>query len=365
MIDRKDGGVHLVPRRVHGMPDDRFEPVPAVSALADPVLADPVPESPVSQEGVASDVSPVPGDIRDLAPATVRNRLALVALLVGTSLTYLWSLDRNGWANTYYAAAVQAGVHSWKAFFFASFDAGNFITVDKPPVSLWVMALSGRLFGFSSWSMLVPQVLLGVGSVALLYAVVRRVWGPSAGLLAGVGLAVTPVAALMFRFNNPDAALTFLLVLGAWTLTCALERGRIWWLLATGVALGFAFLTKELQALLVLPGFAVTYLVAGPPRLVVRVGQLLAAGAVLVVSGLWWPVLVDAISAADRPYIGGSTTNSVLELAFGFNGLGRITGNGNGNGAGPGPFPGGRSARRTSSKSARWRHGWTRFGVRR
>lgn len=281
-----------------------------------------------------------PSEAVDPPAPTLRTRLALAVLLVGTAAAYLWNLDRNGWANTYYATAVQAGVRSWKAFFFGSLDAGNFITVDKPPVSLWLMELSGRIFGFSSWSMLVPEALLGVASVALLYATVRRVWGPHAGLLAGVGLAVTPVAALMFRFNNPDAALTFLLVVAAWTLTRALERGRTTWLLATGAALGCAFLTKELQALLVLPGLALAYLIAGPPRLAKRIGQLVAAGGVLAVTGLWWPVLVDTIPAADRPYIGGSTANSVLQLALGFNGLGRLTGGSNNNGGGPGPFPG-------------------------
>ncbi|HET9654809.1 MAG TPA: glycosyltransferase family 39 protein, partial [Kineosporiaceae bacterium] len=260
------------------------------------------------------------------AAATVRTRLVLAGLLLATLAGYLWNLDRNGWGNTFYAAAVQAGTQSWKAFFFGSFDAGNFITVDKPPVSLWVMELSGRVFGFSSWSMLAPQALLGVASVALLYASVRRVWGAHAGLLAAAALATTPVAALMFRFNNPDAALTFLLVLAAWTLTRALERGRLRWLLATGAVLGFAFLTKELQALLVLPGFALAYLLCGPARLATRIGQLLAAGGVLAVSGLWWPVLVDTLPATDRPYVGGSTANNVLQLALGYNGLGRITG---------------------------------------
>ncbi len=138
-------------------------------------------------------------------------RPALFGLLTLTAILYLWDLTRNGWANDFYAAAVQAGTKSWKAFFFGSFDSSNFITVDKTPASLWVMEISGRVFGFSQWSMLAPQALEGVGSVLLVYAAVKRWFGPPAGLIAGLVLALTPVAALMFRFNNPDALLVLLI----------------------------------------------------------------------------------------------------------------------------------------------------------
>jgi 4-amino-4-deoxy-L-arabinose transferase-like glycosyltransferase len=275
------------------------------------------------------------------APDPAWTRPALAGLLVLTAVGYLWDLGRNGWGNTFYAAAVQAGTKSWKAFFFGSFDSSNYITVDKPPVSLWIMELSGRVFGFNAWSMLVPEALLGVASVWLLFAAVRRVWGAPAGLLAGALLALTPAAALMFRFNNPDAALTFLLVATAYTLTRAVERGSTRWLLGTAVLLGSAFLAKELQALLVLPALAAAYLVAAPVGLGRRILQLLAAGGALVVSGLWWPVLVDAIPAASRPYIGGSTSNSVIQLALGYNGLGRITGQDGGPGGGSRVAPAG------------------------
>src|ERR1700722_5504654 len=146
-------------------------------------------------------------------------RVALAALLLGTALAYTWNLSENGYANSFYAAAVQAGTKSWKALFFGSLDPSNFITVDKPPASLWVMALSGRIFGFSSWSMLVPQALEGVAAVALLHAAVKRWFGSGAGLAAGALFAITPVAALMFRFNNPDALLVALLVASAYCLT--------------------------------------------------------------------------------------------------------------------------------------------------
>ena len=169
-------------------------------------------------------------------------RPALIALLLLTAVAYLWNLGASGDANSFYAAAVQAGTKSWKAFFFGSLDSSSFITTDKPPASIWVMALSGRIFGFSSWSMLVPQALEGVASVALLYAAIRRWFGPAAGIAAGAILAITPVAALMFRFNNPDALLVLLLVGSAYTMTRALEHGTLRWIVATGALVGFGFL---------------------------------------------------------------------------------------------------------------------------
>jgi 4-amino-4-deoxy-L-arabinose transferase-like glycosyltransferase len=268
-------------------------------------------------------------------PRRSHERLWLVALLTGTAVLYLWGLGASGYANEFYAAAVQAGTQSWKAFFFGSFDSSNFITVDKPPLSLWPMELSGRLFGFNSWSMLVPQALEGVASVWLLYAAVKRWFGSWAGLLSGALLAVTPVAVLMFRFNNPDAMMTFLLVAAAYCVTRALEAASTKWLLASGLVMGLSFLAKGLQPFTVLPAFALAYLICAPTSLRRRIGQLLAAGAAVVVGAGWWVLAVTLTPAADRPYIGGSGNNTALGLAFGYNGLSRITGNsGGGGGAG-------------------------------
>ena len=203
-------------------------------------------------------------------------RPALLGLLAATALLYLWALGASGWANDFYSAAAQAASQSWKAFFFGSSDASNFITVDKPPASLWVMGLSARLFGVSSWSLLGPQALMGVATVALLYATVRRWFGPAAGLLAGAVLALTPVATLIFRFNNPDALLTLLLVAGAYAVVRALEGGATRWLVLAGACVGFGFLAKQLQALLVVPAFALVYLAAAPGSLGRRLGQLVA-----------------------------------------------------------------------------------------
>ncbi len=258
-------------------------------------------------------------------PAWVRP--ALLALLAGTALLYLVGLDRSGWANAFYSAAVQAGAHSWKAFFFGSSDAANFITVDKPPASLWVMDLSARLFGVNSWSILVPQALEGVACVGVLYLTVRRWFGPAAGLLAGLVLALTPVATLMFRFNNPDALLVLLLTLGAYAVTRAIEKADTRWLVLAAAFVGLGFTTKMLQALLVVPALAAAYAIAAPTSPWRRARQLVVAAVALLVSCGWWVAIVQLWPAASRPYIGGSQTNSVVELIFGYNGLGRITGN--------------------------------------
>ena len=271
----------------------------------------------------------------DTDPAWVRP--ALLLLLVVTAALYLWDLGASGWANSYYSAAVQAGTKSWKAFFFGSTDASNFITVDKTPASLWVMELSGRIFGVNAWSVLVPQALEGVAAVGILFAAVKRWFSPAAALIAASVFALTPVAALMFRFNNPDALLVLLLVAGAYTMTRALEDGRLRWIVATGALVGFGFLAKELQAFVVLPAFGLVYLLAGPPQLARRVAHVVLLGVTTVVAGGWWVAVVQLWPASSRPYIGGSQNNSFWNVLFGYNGFGRLTGNESGSvGGGPG-----------------------------
>jgi 4-amino-4-deoxy-L-arabinose transferase-like glycosyltransferase len=267
-------------------------------------------------------------------------RLALAGLLAATGALYLCNLSATGYANTFYAAAAQAGSRSWSAWFFGSLDAQNFITVDKPAASLWVTGLSVRLFGMNSWAVLAPQALMGVATVAVLYATVRRAiadqnQGAAAGLLAGAVLALTPAAALMFRFNNPDALLVLLMTLGAYCLTRAVRAASWRWLALVGVAIGFAFLTKMLQAFLVLPAFGATYLLFAPTSWRKRIAHVAGAVGVLVVSAGWWVLAVQLVPASARPYVGGSTDNSVLELALGYNGLSRILGRRDGYHAGP------------------------------
>ena len=251
---------------------------------------------------------------------------AAIALILGTAVAYLVNLSASGWGNSFYAAAVQAGSQSWTAFFFGSSDAANSITVDKPPMSLWVMGLSVRLFGLNSWSVLAPQVIIGAASVAVLWLTVRRHAGPAAGLLAGLTLALTPVAALMFRFDNPDALLVLLMIVAVWATLRAVDDGRTRWLVVAGAAVGAGFLTKQLQVMLVVPPIALTYLVAGPVSLPRRVGQLVAALGAAVVTAGWWIAVVELWPASSRPWIGGSQNNSILELTLGYNGLGRLNG---------------------------------------
>ncbi|MBY6351700.1 ArnT family glycosyltransferase [Rhodococcoides corynebacterioides] len=251
---------------------------------------------------------------------------AAIALILGTAVAYLVNLSASGWGNSFYAAAVQAGSQSWTAFFFGSSDAANSITVDKPPMSLWVMGLSVRLFGLNSWSVLAPQVIIGAASVAVLWRMVRRHAGPAAGLLAGLTLALTPVAALMFRFDNPDALLVLLMIVAVWATLRAVDDGRTRWLVVAGAAVGAGFLTKQLQVMLVVPPIALTYLVAGPVSLPRRVGQLVAALGAAVVTAGWWIAVVELWPASSRPWIGGSQNNSILELTLGYNGLGRLNG---------------------------------------
>jgi 4-amino-4-deoxy-L-arabinose transferase-like glycosyltransferase len=271
-------------------------------------------------------------------------RPALAVLLLGTAVLLLWDLGASGYANSFYSAAVQAGGESWKAFFFGSSDAGNSITVDKPPAALWPMMLSVRLFGLGSWQILVPQALMGVGTTAVLYAAVRRQFGPAAALISGTVFALTPVAAMMFRFNNPDALLTLLLTVTVYCVLRALDGARTGWLVAAGAAVGAAFLTKTLQAFVILPPLAVLYAVCAPTRLRRRLGQLLLAGLAAVVAGGWWVAVVELWPASSRPYIGGSQNNSFLELTLGYNGLGRINGNETGSvGGGGGGGGGGRT----------------------
>ncbi|MQY28038.1 ArnT family glycosyltransferase [Nocardia aurantia] len=269
-------------------------------------------------------------------------RAGLAALLIATAVMYLWNITVDGMGNQFYAGAAWAGSRNWEALLFGSLDAGNFITVDKPPVSQWVMGLSGRIFGFSSASMLIPQALMAVAAVALLYGAIRRVTGSHyTGLLAGAALALIPVAALMFRFNNPDAAMVLLMTAGAYATVRALQRASTLWLALAGVALGFAFLAKMLEGVMVLPALGLAYLIAAPTPIRTRLLQLLAALVAMLVSAGWYVALTLVWPASSRPYLAGSTDNNFMNLVLGYNGFARILGRnrgGGGRGATP-PVP--------------------------
>ncbi|MFE8007938.1 ArnT family glycosyltransferase [Streptomyces sp. NPDC057418] len=268
-------------------------------------------------------------------------RPAFLGMLLVIALAYFWNLGASGYANSFYSAAVQAGSQSWKAFFFGSLDSANAITVDKPPAALWPMALSVRVLGLNSWAILAPQVLMGVATAGVLYAGVRRRFSAAAGLITMAVFALTPVAALMFRFNNPDALLALLMTVTVYCVLRAMEAGRTKWLVWAGVAVGLAFLSKTLQAFLVLPPLAVLYTVFAPVPVRKRFGQLGLSALATVVAGGWWVAIVELWPAASRPYIGGSQNNSFLELTLGYNGLGRINGEETGSVGGGGGQGGG------------------------
>lgn len=276
---------------------------------------------------------------------------ARCAVLVLAAFLNTWALSINQWANTYYSAAVLGMTRSWKAFFYGAMDAGSFITVDKPPLALWLQALSARAFGFNTWSLLLPQAIAGVIAVWVVQHVVRRGFGPAAGVLAGLALAVTPIAVVMARHNNPDMLLTLLLALSLWAASNAIRSGRLMPLVWCAVAIGLAFNTKMLQAFFVVPVIAVVYLVAARPTWPRKLLNLGAAGVAMAAVSLAWLLVVDLVPSSARPYVGGSTNNTVLDLLLGYNGLGRVEGQaqimspgmmGGGPGGGsPGGMPGG------------------------
>jgi 4-amino-4-deoxy-L-arabinose transferase-like glycosyltransferase len=263
---------------------------------------------------------------RGSAAAPRWERPSFIGLLALSAVLYIWNLASSGWANSFYSAAVQAGATNWEAFFYGSSDAANSITVDKPPMSLWFMELSARLFGLSSFSILLPEALMGVATVAVVYLTVRRAFSAQTALLAGAVLAITPVAALMFRFNNPDALLALLMSLSVYFTLRGIQSGKLRWVLWAGVMVGFGFLTKQLQSVVILPALAGIYMVAAPGNWWRRIWHLLLALAAAILAAGWWVAIVELVPASMRPYIGGSQSNSFLELTFGYNGFGRLTG---------------------------------------
>jgi 4-amino-4-deoxy-L-arabinose transferase-like glycosyltransferase len=283
------------------------------------------------------------GLVRGKADEAAWVRPALFGVLVLAAILYIWNLTVSGYANTYYSAAALAGSQSWSAWFFGSFDANNFITVDKPPLGTMLMGLSVRVFGLSSWSVLLPEALAGVATVGVLFVAVKRSFGPVAATIAAVVMALTPAAVMIFRFNNPDALLTLLFVLSAWALLRSLEHGSFRWMALAASFIGLAFLTKYLQAYLVLPGYALVFGFSANTTLLRRIAGLAIAMVTVLVTSAWWVAIVELLPSGSKPFIGGSTTGSPLDLIFGYDGLGRIfgaSGPGGGAGVGGGGFSG-------------------------
>ncbi|MER5548096.1 glycosyltransferase family 39 protein [Streptomyces sp. NPDC002589] len=265
---------------------------------------------------------------------------ALIAIMLLAAVLYCWNLSGNS-LNSFYSAAIYSGTQNWKAWFFGSLDAGNFLTVDKPPFADMVMSLSCRIFGFGTWQMMLPEVAAGLGAIWILHSSVKRTFGHAAAAVAALVLALTPITVAINRDNNPDTILVLLMVGGAALALRATRKGTLLPLLGSAVCFGLAFNTKMLAGYIALPAVFAVHLLAAGPKLVRRIVNLLIAGVVLAVAGFWWAVAVSLVPASERPYIGGSTDGTAWNLIMGYNGLGRIFGGeGNGGGGGGGGFSG-------------------------
>ena len=290
-----------------------------------------------NQQDQAASRTPARSTPRDRAAAGTaaarRHRVGLIAVLLLSAFLNLFRLNREGNGNEYYTATVFSMLQSWHTFFFASFDPGGFVTVDKPPLGFWIQAGSAKLamllgFGFSGLSVLLPEALAGVASVAILYHLVRRACGPVAGLLAALMLSVMPVSVVVSRNNTIDSLLVLTLLLAVWAAFRATEQGSLRWVLLASATIGLGFEIKMLQAYLIVPAVSLLYLVAAPARRLVRIGHLALASVVLIVVSFAWPVAVDLTPADQRPFVGSTENNSAVSLALGYNGLERLLGRG-------------------------------------
>src|SRR5437868_3208735 len=251
------------------------------------------------------------------------HRLALAGITLISIFMNFFQLGANGYGS-YYPPAVRSMMDNWHNFFFASYDPGGFVTVDKPPVGFWFQVLSAKIFGFNAVSILLPQALAGVLSVLLLYYLVRRHFGVVAGLLAALALAITPISVVTNRNITIDSTLALFLLVGAWAVIRAAETGKLRWLLLSAVIVGIGFNIKMLEAYLVVPAFGLLYLLAAPKSIWKRIGHLALAGLVLLAVSFSWIAAVDLTPASQRPYVDSTQVNSELSLALGYNGIERL-----------------------------------------
>ncbi|MFJ9560607.1 glycosyltransferase family 39 protein [Streptomyces fuscichromogenes] len=302
---------------------------------------DPVPHTPVSPDWGPPTASPTATPAAPQPDKAPRWSLpALIAILILAAVLYSWNLSGSN-LNTFYSGAIWAGTKSWKAWFFGSLDPGNFLTVDKPPFALMVMGLSCRIFGFGTWQMMAPEVVVALATIWILHSTVKRVWGHGAATVAALVLALTPITVAINRDNNPDTILVFLMVSGAALAFRATRDEKLLPLLGAAACFGLAFNTKLLAGWIALPAVFALYLYASKAGWAKRAVNLALAAVVLAVSSFWWAVAVSLVPAADRPYIGGSTDGSAWDLIMGYDGLGRVFGGeGNGGGGGGGGFSG-------------------------
>jgi 4-amino-4-deoxy-L-arabinose transferase-like glycosyltransferase len=268
-------------------------------------------------------------------------RITLGAVMLISLFMNFYQLGQNGFGNSFYAAGVRSMMDNLHNFFFVSYDPGGFVTLDKPPLGFWLQVASAKIFGFTPFSVYLPQALAGVFSVLILYHLVRRHFGVTAGILAALALAISPISVLTNRNNTIDSTLVLTMLLGAWAVLKASETGKLRWLLVCAVMVGLGYNVKAAEVLLVVPAFGLLYLLAAPKKIWTRIWHLAVALALMLVIALSWSVAVDLTPASQRPYVGSSQDNSEIGLALGYNGVERLLGN---------VFGGGRLTNRSATR---------------
>ncbi|ACO85255.1 ArnT family glycosyltransferase [Clostridium botulinum] len=253
-----------------------------------------------------------------------KENIALSLILILSLILNLANLNIEGYANQYYAAGVKSMTLSLKNFFFISFDPASFVSIDKPPLGFWIQAIFAKIFGFSGWSIILPQAIAGVVSVGLIYVIVKRSFGTAAGLISAICLAVTPVFVAVSRNNTCDNLLVLTLLLACLVLSKAAEKGKLKYLLISLAIIGIGFNIKMLQAYMIIPAIYITYLLSNAVSFKKRIVHLMAGTIILILVSLSWAFIVDLIPEGNRPYVGSSTNNSVMGLIIGHNGLERL-----------------------------------------
>lgn len=264
------------------------------------------------------------GDINNEKDKVTKENIALSLILILSLILNLANLNIEGYANQYYAAGVKSMTLSLKNFFFISFDPASFVSIDKPPLGFWIQAIFAKIFGFSGWSIILPQAIAGVVSVGLIYVIVKRSFGTAAGLISAICLAVTPVFVAVSRNNTCDNLLVLTLLLACLVLSKASEKGKLKYLLISLAIIGIGFNIKMLQAYMIIPAIYITYLLSNAVSFKKRIVHLMAGTIILILVSLSWAFIVDLIPEGNRPYVGSSTNNSVMELIIGHNGLERL-----------------------------------------
>lgn len=257
----------------------------------------------------------------------------LFFILILSAILNIYNIWEDDTVNAYYTAAVTSMMQSWHHFFFASFDPAGYVTVDKPPLTFWLQTISAKIFGLHGWSVILPQALAGIGSVYLIYRLVKPTFGQAAARLAALIMACTPIAVAVSRTNNIDSLLVFILLLATGMMFKAVKQQKVLWAIASFAMIGVGFNTKMLQAYMIVPALILFYIIAYRTTWKKKLLSLMISMIVLLGVSASWSIAVDLTSKDNRPYMGSSQSNSALELAFGYNGLQRLTGQQSGGGA--------------------------------